>query len=284
MSLTRKLILALLALFLLLAGALTWLVASFDANRYKGLAIDWMKSERQRTLAIDGPIELSVFPRLAVKASKLRLSERARADEFVAVDEAALSVQVLPLLRKQLVIDRVSARGVRAAYSRDAKGVSNIDDFFAAGAPAQAPQSGPALRLDIGAVQLENVQLRLRDDLAKLAGEIGLQSFTSGRLANMTETPVALKARVALTRPKPVDLTLDVDTYAITDFHVAKSSLLSKLLPSELQVHISQVVSVSKEKVVVRDNVVEDAAAQSAVIAAERAAGAGVSHRVMESK
>lgn len=81
-----------------------------------------------------------------------------------------------------------------------------------------------------------------------------------------------------------VDLTLDVDTYAITDFHVVKSSLLSKLLPSELQVHISQVVSVSKEKVVVRDNVVEDAAAQSAVIAAERAAGAGVSHRVMESK
>ena len=65
-----------------------------------------------------------------------------------------------------------------------------------------------------------------------------------------------------------VDLTLDVDAYVITDFHVAKSSLLSKLLPSELQVHVSQVVSVSKEKIIVRDNVVEDMAAQSAVIAA----------------
>ncbi len=53
-------------------------VATFDANQYKSVAIDWMKTERQRTLAIDGPVDLSVFPRLAVKVSKLRLSERGR--------------------------------------------------------------------------------------------------------------------------------------------------------------------------------------------------------------
>jgi sporulation protein YlmC with PRC-barrel domain len=83
---------------------------------------------------------------------------------------------------------------------------------------------------------------------------------------------------------KLVDLTLDIDTYAVTDLRVAKSSLLSKLLPSDLQIHVSQVVSISKEKIVVRDSTVEDAVAKSAVVAAERAAGAGVSHRVLESK
>ena len=60
------------ALIVLLAIGAVVLVATFDANRYKGLAIDWMKSERHRTLAIDGPIDLSVFPRLEVKLSKLR--------------------------------------------------------------------------------------------------------------------------------------------------------------------------------------------------------------------
>ena len=86
-----------------------------------------------------GPIELSLFPRLAIEVSKVRLSEHGRADEFLAIDEAALAVAVLPLLRKQVVVDRISARGVRAVYTRDAKGVRNIDDLVgAAGTAAPA--------------------------------------------------------------------------------------------------------------------------------------------------
>lgn len=208
----RRTALALAALLLLLAVAAAVLIASFDANRYKSLAIDWMKTERQRTLAIDGPIELSVFPRLAVKVSKVRLSEHGRADEFIAIDEAALALQVLPLLRKQLVIDRVSARGVHATYLRNAKGVRNIDDLVAtdkASAAGSTPASGPALRFDVSAVQLDELQLRLRDDIAKLAGEITLQSFTSGHLGNQADTPVTLRASVKLTQPQPLSLTLD---------------------------------------------------------------------------
>ena len=139
----RRVAIVLGVLLLLLVAAAAVLIATFDANRYKGLAIDWMKAERQRTLVIDGPIELSVFPRLAIKVSKVRLSERARADEFVAIDEAALAVQMLPLLRKQLVVDRISARGVRAVYLRDAKGVRNIDDLIGASAPAPAAPTSP---------------------------------------------------------------------------------------------------------------------------------------------
>ena len=204
----RRTAVALGVVLLLLVAAAAVLVATFDANRYKGLAIDWMKNERQRTLVIDGPIELSLLPRLAIKASRLRLSERGRADEFASIDEVSLTVQILPLLHKQLVIDRVSARGVRAVYGRVAKDAYNVDDLFAGGKPG-APTGGPALRLDISAVHLEAVQLRLRDDVANLAGEIGLQSFTSGRLANLAETPVALQASIELTRPQPVKLALD---------------------------------------------------------------------------
>ena len=210
----RRIALAMGALLLLLFVAAGVLIATFDANRYKSVAIDWMKDERQRTLAIDGPIELSVFPRLAVKVSKVRLSEaeRARGNEFAAIDEASLSVQVWPLLRKQLVIDRISAKGVRAVYSRDAQGERNIDDLIAskhgAGATTTAPSS-PPLRFDVSAVQLENVQLRVRDEMAKLAGEITLHSFTSGRLANQGEAPVTLRASLNLTQPQPLKLTLD---------------------------------------------------------------------------
>ena len=188
MTWLRRIAIVLGVLLLLLAVAAAALVATFDANRYKGLAIDWMKTERQRTLAIDGPIELSLFPRLAIEVSKVRLSEHGRTDEFLAVDEAALAVAVLPLLRKQVVVDRISARGVRAVYTRDAKGVRNIDDLAGAGGTATPATPSPsaggtAVRLDVSAVKLEDVQLRVRDAMAKVDGTVALQSLSSGRLA-----------------------------------------------------------------------------------------------------
>ncbi|MDH5540642.1 MAG: AsmA family protein, partial [Rhizobacter sp.] len=211
----RRIAIAIGVVLLLLVAAAAVLIATFDANRYKSLAVDWMKTERQRTLAIDGPIELSVFPRLAVKVSKLRLSEQGRSDEFVNVDEAALAVKVLPLLRKQLVIGRVTARGVRAAYLRDAKGVRNIDDLVSPAAAAGSPAAGgaapgaPALRFDVSAVQFDDLRLRLRDEVANLAGDVVLQSFSSGRLANQVESPVTLRASMQLTQPQAVSMALD---------------------------------------------------------------------------
>ena len=211
----RRIAIALGVLVLLVLAGAVWLVSSFDANQYKPLAIDWMKAERQRTLAIDGPIELSLFPRLAVKVSKVRLSERGRAEEFLALDEAALAVQVLPLLHKELVVDRVSARGVRVQYTRDAKGARNIDDLVTgAGSSPGVPGPGarasaPALRLDVNALKLEDLQLRLRDDMAQLAGEVAVQSFSSGRLAKGAEAPVTLRATLQLTQPQALKLALD---------------------------------------------------------------------------
>ena len=94
-----RIAIALGILVLLLAAAAAVLIATFDANRYKTVAIDWMKTEHQRTLAIDGPIELSFFPRLAVKVSALRLSEAGRDDAFAAVEEAALAVRGVSLVQ-----------------------------------------------------------------------------------------------------------------------------------------------------------------------------------------
>lgn len=118
----RRSLIALAAVLLVLVAGVVVLVASFDANRYKGLAIDWMKANRNRTLAIDGPIELSVFPRLALRASRVSLSEAGRAERFASVEQAALSVALLPLLRGSLQVDRVEASGVQLVLRRDAQG------------------------------------------------------------------------------------------------------------------------------------------------------------------
>jgi AsmA protein len=205
----RKLLLALALLVLLFGAVLVWLVSTFDPNAYKGLAIDWMKTHRARTLAIDGPIKLSVFPRLAVQLSAVKLSEKGRADEFAALDEASLSVAVLPLLRRQLVVDHVSARGLRLVYRRDAQGKTNIDDLLAGDAPppgapaspASQAASGAPLRFDVSSVQLDDLRLSLRDERDQLSGEVTLNSLHTGRLADQVESPVKLQAELAMKAP-----------------------------------------------------------------------------------
>ena len=132
----RRIGIALAVVLLLVVGVAVWLATGFDANRYKGVAIDWMKANRNRTLAIDAPIELSVFPRLAVKLGKVSLSEPGRSEVFVAIDRAALAVEVLPLLRGRLVVDRVEAGGVSVTVTRDAQGRRNFDDLVQPAAPA----------------------------------------------------------------------------------------------------------------------------------------------------
>ncbi|WP_280154549.1 AsmA family protein [Piscinibacter sp. XHJ-5] len=200
----RRTLFVLLGLLVLFAAVATWLVTSFDANRFKGTAIDWMRKERQRVLVIDGPIQLSVFPRIAVKLSKVSLSEARRTDPFAALDEAGLAVDLWPLLRGEVVVDRIIAKGVRVTYLRDAQGRSNIDDLIK---PQEkkpdTPEAGGGKppRFDISGVDLADVRARVKDDMAKVDGELWLKSLTAGRLADNTSTPLKLAAQFDFKQP-----------------------------------------------------------------------------------
>lgn len=209
----RRALIVLAVLAVLLAAVASYLVASFDANRYKGLLIDWVRDHKQRTLRIDGPISLSVFPRLGVSLAGVSLSEHQRADEFAALQSATLSVQLLPLLRKQLVVDRVAARGVRVVYTRDANGARNIDDLLSP-TPATPQDAAPAAMgtasFDVSGLQLEDMQATVKDAVLGLDGRFVVGLLRTGRLADGVRSPVKLQAQAALTQPK-LDANVDLE-------------------------------------------------------------------------
>jgi AsmA protein len=200
----RRVLIGLGVLLVLLGATAAYLVATFDPNRYQGLLIDWMRDNKQRTLSIGAPIELSVFPRLGVKLAKVGLSEHASSKEFAAFDEASLSVQLMPLLRKQLVIDRVQAKGVRVNYQRDAQGRSNIDDLLGDSQPAAAEtgQPGEPLQFDVSGIDIENLRAVVRDAQAGLDGELAVATLKTGRIANAVESDVELAVNLALKQPR----------------------------------------------------------------------------------
>jgi AsmA protein len=223
----KRAALALGAAAALAAVAAVVFVVTFDADQYKLLAIDWMKTERQRTLAIDGPVDLSLFPHPAVKVSKLRLSERGRGDEFASIDQASLSLRWWPLLRQQLVVERISARGVRSLIVRDAQGALNLDDLIGSkkdAAPA-APSGGSAMRFQVGAIHLDDARVALRDERAQLAGTVSMDSLRSGRLLSGQETPVEFQTTVTLEKPQALRLTFDGRTALTFDATSGTASL-----------------------------------------------------------
>lgn len=209
-------------LLLILAAAAAWFVATFDANRYKGTAIEWMKTHRDRTLTIDGPIELSVFPRLTVKLSRVSLSEAGGPAIFAALDEAGLAVDVLPLMRGDLVVGRIEAKGVRLNYRRDAQGKSNVDDLLRPAPGPEQPAERKALRFDVSGIALADVQAQVNDEVNAVQGSVQLVSFNAGRLANHVEAPVSVDAQFDFKQPLlkgrlrgDTRLTLDTDTSSI---------------------------------------------------------------------
>jgi AsmA protein len=206
----RRTLIALAALVAVFVALAIWLVATFNPDQYKSLAIDWMKANRNRTLAIEGPIKLGLFPRLELRLSKISLSEAGKADQFAALEEADLAVEVLPLLRGRVSVDRVQARGISVVLLRDAKGKRNIDDLVQPGPAAAAPPSAPAqpsqapsqaIAIDIQGIRLADVRARIKDESAGIDGEVLLKEFSTGRIASRVATPVKMNVQFGLKSP-----------------------------------------------------------------------------------
>lgn len=196
----RRTGITLAVLLIVLAVATTWLVTRFDPADYKGVAIDWVKTHRHRTLEIDGPIRLSVLPRLEIRLAEVRLSEAGKPDLFASIDEVSLAAELLPLLRGRLLVDRVDARGVRVVFLRDAKGRRNVDNLLQATPPA-GPQAGTPLQFDVQRIVLVDVQARVKDELAGVDGELVLKELSTGRIASQVESSLRLVAQLGFKTP-----------------------------------------------------------------------------------
>src|SRR5207248_1793571 len=106
-----------------------YLAATFDPNAYKPMIIDLVKRQTGRTLTIDGKIALTFFPKVGAGLGKVTLSEPNRSAVFARVDEAHVAVALIPLLSKQVNVDRVTLTGLTVDLVRYKDGHTNFDDL-----------------------------------------------------------------------------------------------------------------------------------------------------------
>src|SRR4029453_2010917 len=99
--------------------------------------------------------------------SRLELSAER---EFLALDSAHGSVALLPLLRGELVVDRVRVSGLKARIVKGKDGRFNFQDLIepegqkpAAKAPPKDPKQGGAVKFDIAGLSVERSSLAYTD-------------------------------------------------------------------------------------------------------------------------
>jgi len=128
----KKIQLGLIALGLLisLAGAGAYYLAhSINPAQLTSLVASAVKDETGRNLRIAGPIELHFFPNIGVVAQDVSFSNAPWASEadMLKVQKIELNVKLLPLLRRQLEINRVHLSGVELFLQSDSRGRENWD-------------------------------------------------------------------------------------------------------------------------------------------------------------
>jgi AsmA protein len=197
--------LALLTLLLLLALAVGVIAWRFDPAWARQELTRAMYEQRQRTLKIDGDLAMSFYPSLGVRLGKASLSEPRSTEEFASIGNARVSVRLLPLLSRQVVVDRVELDGVRARIVRAKDGRFNFDDLLSGGqdkGKAPTTAGGKPIAYDIAGVRITRSAVVFRDDGSGRTFQLDDVTARTGRLSQAASGPLELAFKVRSAQPR----------------------------------------------------------------------------------
>jgi AsmA protein len=220
-------------LLVLLIVVVAIVTATFDPNQYKPQITALVKKETGRTLTMDGPIRLSVFPRIGAHVEKVALSGPQGQGGFARVDDARVAVALLPLLSKQVIVDKVVLSGLAVDLVRHKDGRTNFDDLLGKAAkPEEKPAPKPAapgapLAIDVGGIELKGATIGWRDEGDGTDVRLSKVDLETGRIASGVPGKLKLAANIDGKQPQ-ARLQVDVSTGYLLDFEkgaVALSAL-----------------------------------------------------------
>ena len=180
-----------IVLVLMVAG---YFAATFNPNDYKSEIIKLVKDKKERNLHIDGDIKLTYWPKIGADLGKLSLSEHQSDKEFASVNSVKVSLAVMPLLKKELVVDTVYVDGAKANVVKNKDGKFNFDDLL-------SKEESSNIKFDIDGVNITNSEVRYTDEATDSKYNITKLNMKSGHIA--LAEPVDLDTDFTLTANKP---------------------------------------------------------------------------------
>ncbi len=215
-------------LIVVLIAIAAYVAATFDPNQYKAQIIKLVKDKTKRTLKLDGDIKLSLFPSIGAVVGKASLSESGSEQEFAGVEDFRVSLKLMPLLSKEVIVDSIEIKNLRATVSKSKDGKFSFDDL--AGGDSAAPEaksSGAPVSIDINHVTLENAAVTYIDHAAGAKYSLSKMNLKTGRIASGVPAKIDLAVTIQSDKPKAnLDATLKTTlTFDLDKQHYALEGL-----------------------------------------------------------
>lgn len=235
----KRILIGLVVLVVVAVVGLAIFLLTFDPNAYKYKLEELVQERYQRTLTIDGEIELSLFPRIGLYVQGVSLSEPNSTDTFASIESTRLAVAVWPLLSNSFVVDHVAISGLKARVVRDKQGQFNFSNLVGGTQPVTDSPSNPAEAL-VGAAQtaaqaitsgnMPPTRNNMQIDIAGLDlkdGEVQMQDAITGMAVAVTRIN-ANTGRVTFNQPFDVRMTARVEGgYPRVDANLTGQALLT---------------------------------------------------------
>jgi AsmA protein len=222
------------AILLLVVAAAVLLPMIYDESDLKQAISSEVFAQTGRELRIDGPLDFSVFPWLAVEVEQLSLGNASGfGDQPLAkIGQARAGVALVPLFRKQISLDEIILDGLELNLAVNEQGLSNWGDLAAASTeqPAPDPGSSPFTDRRVAGLNIRNARVEYRDDSSGGHYRLTGLSLRTGALGGAGSVPVTLTAaledvtagaRVDVAMTGIVAIDLDTQQYALTDLEMA---------------------------------------------------------------
>ncbi|MBT6276824.1 MAG: AsmA family protein, partial [Chromatiales bacterium] len=185
----------------------------FDPNDHKDTIADAVMEYTGRKIAIEGPLELTVFPWLGVKAGAMELGNAPGFKDPVLARANAIDVRVefRSLLDGRLVADAVTLDGLELYLERNAKGVANWatpagggksqDTKAKGGGSTESTGASSDSQFDLKSVSLGGIEI--------VDAKVSWRDGKSGQNVKLTKVGLTTGA-ISLTGPVDVSGQLDL--------------------------------------------------------------------------
>lgn len=153
------------------------IAATFNPNDYKPLVVKLVKDKKERTLNIEGDIKLAFWPKIGANLGKVSISEHKSDKEFASIQSAQVALAVLPLLKKQLVVDTIYIDGAKANIIKYKDGSTNFDDLLS------KEEESEQIKFDVDGVKVTNSAVAYTDEGSGAQYALSKFNLTSGHIA-----------------------------------------------------------------------------------------------------
>lgn len=162
----------------LLVLAVTIISATFNPNDYKPLIIKLVQEKKQRTLNIEDDIKLAFWPKIGADLGKVSISEHKSDQTFASIQGAKVALALLPLLKKELVVDTIYIDGAQANIIKYKDGTTNFDDLL-----SKDEEESEQIKFDVDGVKVTNSAVNYNDEGTGAKYALSKFNLSAGHIA-----------------------------------------------------------------------------------------------------